>query len=87
MLKSPTMVWAASVRVFVTLNFGYDIRVLRKLPRRSVGMLIITTSLGLYVLLLLEGCFHGALDEETAEGIGAYTSQSQRLMVGDCLTC
>ena len=46
-LKSVAMVCPTSVPVFVTLNYRYDIRVLRKLPRRPVGMLITTTSPGL----------------------------------------
>ena len=51
-LESAAIVWSASVPVFVTLKFRYDIQVLRKLPRRPVGILIISYSHGLYVLLL-----------------------------------
>jgi hypothetical protein len=57
-------------------------RVLRKLPRRPVGILSMTTSRGLKEDLMQLGRFHRAFEEETALGLGAYTRRSLRLMLG-----
>ena len=56
-------------------------RVLRKLPRRPVGMLSMMTFPGLNKHLLYVGWFHRALEELTALGLGLYTREPLRDIV------